>query len=251
MNKNKLKQQWIQEEQHAFEGWDFSHISNRCKSDSLPWKYTHLVQSNLKETDNLLDMGTGGGEFLLTLNHPYALTSVTESYFPNVKLCKEKLSSLGITVKQTFSDKCIPYKDSYFDIVINRHESFDAKEVNRILKTNKLFITQQVGGDNNIDLSKRLLGTYEHEHKHHTLFNNIKLLKDAGFDILYSNECYTPIKFYDIGAFVYFAKIISWEFPSFSVDKYFDKLLEFQNQVDEKGYLEGKEHRFVIIATKK
>jgi len=63
-----------------------------------------------------LDLGTVGGEFLLTLNHPYNLTSVTESYPPNVELCYDKLSPLGIEVKQTFNDKNHPFDDSTFDI---------------------------------------------------------------------------------------------------------------------------------------
>lgn len=49
-------------------------------------------------------MGTGGGKFLLTLDHPYNLTSVTEAYPPNVELCKNKLSPFGIEVKQVFDD---------------------------------------------------------------------------------------------------------------------------------------------------
>ena len=92
-------------------------------------------------------MGTGGGEFLLTLNHPYKNTSVTESWGPNVKLCKEKLEPLGVEVKEVFNDNELPFEDDTFDIIINRHESFDIKEIKRILKVDGIFITQQVGGE--------------------------------------------------------------------------------------------------------
>lgn len=251
MNYNELKKQWIQEEQYAFEGWDFSHIDNRWGGESLPWDYKQIVLDRLKAADKLLDMGTGGGEFLLSLNHPYLSTSVTENYLPNVKLCKDKLAPLGIRVKQIYEDENIPYPDNSFDIVINRHESFSVSEIKRILKPGKLFITQQVGGNNNVDLSKRLIEDYEHEHTHHNLSNNTKLLKDTGFEILYSNEAFIPIKFYDVGAFVYFAKIISWEFPGFSVENHFNKLCEFQSEIDEKGCLQGTEYRFIIVAKKK
>ena len=43
--------------------------------------------------------------------------------------------------------------DNEFDIVINRHESYNEKELFRILKPNGLFITQQVGAYNNKDLA--------------------------------------------------------------------------------------------------
>lgn len=78
-------------------------------------------------------------------------------------------------MKQVFNDSQLPFEDNTFDIIINRHESFDINEVMRILKTNGIFITQQVGGKN--------------------------------------NEYFPYLRFKDIGAIVYFAKIIEWEFP--------------------------------------
>ncbi|WP_442863859.1 methyltransferase domain-containing protein [Anaeromicrobium sp.] len=66
-------------------------------------------------------MGTGGGEFLLSLNHPYEKTAVTEAWEPNVKLCKEKLLPLGICVRQAHEDNELPFEDNSFDMIINRH----------------------------------------------------------------------------------------------------------------------------------
>lgn len=134
MNDNDLKTKWKYEENFAFQGWDFSHIDGRWKSETLPWDYREIVLSFLKSTDRLLDLGTGGGEFLLSLNHPFALTSVTEAYPPNVKLCNERLAPLGITVVQTYEDDKLSFEDSSFDIVISSHESFDSAEVGRVLK---------------------------------------------------------------------------------------------------------------------
>ena len=146
MNKDKLKELWKKEEENSFKGWDFSHLKNRWIDEKLPWDYREILDKYLKPDYKLLDMGTGGGEFLLTLNHPYNNTSVTEMWEPNVKLCKEKLAPLGIDVKQVFNDSELPFEDNTFDMIINRHESFDIKEVRRILKPNGIFITQQVGG---------------------------------------------------------------------------------------------------------
>ncbi|MEX1378321.1 MAG: methyltransferase domain-containing protein [Eubacteriales bacterium] len=249
MKYEKLKQKWIAEEQNAFYGWDFSHIAGRYEEGKLPWDYKEIVLKHLANTDTLLDMGTGGGEFLLSLNHPYSLTSITEAYEPNVQLCKNTLEPLGITVAQVYDDT-LPFEDSSFDIVINRHESFDAGEVHRILKNNSFFITQQVGGMNNADISKRLSDDYNPPYIHHNLANNISQMKKAGFEIEYADECFITTKFFDVGAFVYFAKIIEWEFPEFSVEKHFDKLCEFQREIEQKGYITSTEHRFIIAAKK-
>ena len=101
-------------------------------------------------------MGIGGAEFLLSPNHPPQNTSVTESWPPNIKLCLEKLAPLGIRVFPVQEDAHLPIEDDSFDIVINRHESYDLHEVRRILKPGGMFITQQVGGDNCIGLMKHI-----------------------------------------------------------------------------------------------
>ena len=239
---------WQAEEKHAFQGWDFSHLDGRWEGEDIPWDYKIVLQTYLKSTDKLLDMGTGGGEFLLSLGHPYELTSVTEAYPPNVLLCKEKLAPLGITVEQVFDDAILPFENDGFDMIINRHEAFDAREIGRILKGGGHFVTQQVGGKNDMDLAMRLIDGLEPPFPQHTLENNVAALRAEHFEILRAEEVFTPIRFFDVGALVYFCKIIEWEFPGFSVEKYYDKLVRCQEEIEEKGYIEGTEHRFVIVA---
>ena len=77
------------------------------------------------------------------------------------------------------------------------------------------------------------------------------ILKENGFEILYYNECFPTLKFYDLGSIAYFAKIIEWEFINFSVEKHFDKFLVLQDKLKEVGYITSTEHRFIIIAKKK
>lgn len=230
--------------------WDFSHLDNRWESESLDWNYSEIVKSYLKPTDALLDIGTGGGEFLLTLNHPYKLTSITEAYLPNYKLCEERLSPLGIKVKQAY-DNILPFADNTFDIIINRHSSFDINEVNRVLKNGGYFITQQVGNKNNSELQAKLLNNYKsNTDKKHTLNNYIKILRQMNYSIKISDEQFQQVKFFDIGAIVYYAKIIQWEFPGFSVDTHFDKFCNLQTEIEQDGYVLSNWHRFIIAAKK-
>ena len=53
-----------------------------------------------------------------------------------------------------------------------------------------------------------------------------------------------------MGAFVYFAKIIEWEFPNFSVDKCFNQLCKLQLDIEREGFIESIGHRFMIVAQK-
>ena len=72
----------------------------------------------------------------------------------------------------------------------------------------------------------------------------------SSFEIVRAEEHFGQIRFYDVGAFVWFARIIEWEFPGFSVDSCFDHLLQMQAQLEEKGSIDGTTHRYLIIARK-
>jgi SAM-dependent methyltransferase len=196
-------------------------------------------------------MGTGGGEFLLTLDPPKGRTYATESYPPNVERCKRILPDYGIDVRQVFHDDELPFEDHFFDLVINRHESFSAREVFRIMKPGGTFITQQVGGQNNRGLAKWILGCETNVVDAGFDFAKAsKQLICAGFTIVEAEEYYPILTFYDVGALVYFAKIIEWEFPGFTVRKCFDKLCQLQAQIEKDGFVKSSEHRFFIVAKK-
>ena len=252
MNQSELRLIWEKEEEAAYiKGWDFSHIHGKYEEEhDLPWNYVEIVRQYLRDDWNVLDYDTGGGEFLLSLNHPFDKTSATEGFKPNVQLCKETLLPLGIHFKECSNPSRIPYENETFDLIMNRHGSFDAGELHRLLKKDGIFITQQVGGDNERDLVEMVLPGTKKPFPHLNLKEQKKVFEDAGFHIIRGEEAYRPIKFYDIGAFVWFAHIIEWEFPGFSVDKCFERLLKMQEIVEEKGEVEGTIHRYLIVAKK-
>ena len=120
MDTDALRRAWQAEEDVAhIHGWDFSHISGRYdEADDLPWDYRAVVNAHLRPGDRLLDIDTGGGEFLLSLGHPAALTAATEGYPPNVELCRQTLLPLGIDFRE-MDDPPIPFEDARFDVVID------------------------------------------------------------------------------------------------------------------------------------
>ncbi|MBO4484968.1 MAG: methyltransferase domain-containing protein [Lachnospiraceae bacterium] len=248
----KLRKEWEDEEKIAhIHGWDFSHIHGRYdEEDDLPWDYRQIIDEYLTDDMKLLDFDTGGGEFLLSLGHPYGNTAATEGFPPNVELCKETLLPLGIDFKPCDDESNIPFANNSFDIFINRHGSFDPKEAYRILKSGGLFITQQVGGQNDRELVEMVLPDVPRSHPELELSVQRKCFEEAGFDIIRGEETFRPIRFFDVGAFVWFARIIEWEFPGFSVEKCFDRLLKMQETIDRTGAAEGTIHRYLIVARK-
>jgi hypothetical protein len=49
---------------------------------------------------------------------------------------------------------------------------------------------------------------------------------------------------------VWFARIILWEFPNFSVDTHLENLLNAQRILEEQGSISGSIHRFLLVAQK-
>jgi len=252
MNETDLVNEWLKfEEQFSIQGWDFSHIQGMWNCPNPPWNYQSLIRTYLKDSDILLDMGTGGGEVLLSIGHPGKNTYVTEAYVPNFELCKKTLSPFGITVAQTFTDDKLPFDNETFDFIINRHESFDLAEVNRVLKHGGYFITQQVGNQNSVDLIKRFIKDFDPHNSHHKIGNYTDTLVQLGFQIIATDEIIYPVKFFDVNAFIFYAKACVWEFPDFSVEKNIDTLMEYQKEIYTSGCFDGTGHRFMIASRKK
>ena len=253
MDRTILWNQWLEEERIAhIDGWDFSHLDGRYEEEGdLPWDYRNTVQRYLRPDSRLLDLDTGGGEFLLSLGHSHALTAATEAYPPNVALCRETLSPLGIDFREANAAGPLPFADESFDLVINRHGDYSPAEIARVLKAGGIFVTQQVGAENDRELVELLLPTppappFPRQY--------LRIAREdcraSGLTVLEGQEAFRPIRFYDVGALVWFAHIIEWEFPGFTVEGSRDQLMRLQAHLEERGMIEGRIHRFLLAARK-
>ena len=253
MKENELLRACKEEEEIAhIHGWDFSHIDGRYTEDtSFPWNYRQVIGEYLTIDMKLLDIDTGGGEFLLSLGHPYEYTAATENYPPNVRLCKETLLPLGINFRQADGKSELPFDDAVFDIVINRHGDFNPREIYRVLKSKGVFISQQVGAENDRELVELLCGELPLPFPKQYADKTAAAFQQEGFAILRKEECFSQIRFYDVGALVWFARVLPWEFVDFSVDTHVRNLIKAQHVLENEGYIEGKTHRFLIVAQKR
>jgi SAM-dependent methyltransferase len=237
------------EEKQNFSGWDFSFITEtgRMQNQLLSWSYGSLVIPFIHQAKSMLDMGTGGGEFLSKLSPLPPTVFATEGYKPNVPIAKSRLEPLGVKVIQVEDDEELPLKDHQFDLILNRHESFFPKELKRIIKEEGIFITQQVGGMDCAQINE-LLEAPPHEYRSWSIDDAMQGLKDNQFKIIYSKEEFPILRFYDIGALLYYLKAIPWQVPGFSTELYLEKLYQIHQKIKENGYLDVKQHRFIIKA---
>lgn len=223
-----LLEQWKREEEIPFSGWDFAHLEGRYSDAIPPWSYEDKVRALLRNADSVLDLGTGGGEKLLEFKDALpSLTFATEGWAPNISVARRKLEPFGIQVipYDIESDGRMLFSDHTFSLVIDRHESFDAFEVARILKPGGVFLTQQVDGQSMADLAS-LFGM-EPQNPNVTLSICGEEVQQAGLSIEFAEESIGQMRFSDVGAFVYYAHAVPWKVPAdFSVESYAPLLLE-------------------------
>lgn len=250
MKKNeKLYNRLIAEVEANFEGWDFSHLSGRMEEFPLTWNYTIELNKYLKASSSMLDMGTGGGEFLSSLKPLPKSTCATEGYQPNIPVARNRLNPLGIEVFEVKDDSKLPFEDSKFDLIINKHEAYDPSEVQRILSQDGIFITQQVGGLNDSNLNE-LFGAKQSIYNEWCMNQAVVDIENNGLTVLKNKECITKTRFYDVGAIAYYLKCIPWQIEDFTVDKYFDRLVHINNIIEKEDYIDIICHRFLVIAKK-
>jgi SAM-dependent methyltransferase len=237
-----------------FKGWDFSFIDDRWRMQPTTWDYPSRVMERFPAVSRLLDMDTGGGELLASLSPLPQHTYATEAYPPNIPVARQRLEPLGVHVVAMPLDyeRILPYpfEPGFFDMVINRHSGYSASEVHRLLKDGGWFITQQVGGQNNIRLNELIQEKVEFEFSYWTLDYALQEIRQAGFQVLDAREEFPETVVTDIGAVVFQLKVISWQIAGFSVERYYDKLVDIHNHIQEQGQLVIHSHRFFIEAVK-
>jgi len=253
-NRNELIRKWEQDEKALFEGWDFSYLKKRYSEGQPNWKYTSLAKKSIKKSNSVLDMATGGGEIfaeILSTFKPKKSVAI-EGYKPNVSVAAKELHKFGVRVLYANETKKLPFKNSEFDLVLNRHGGINAnstKEISRVLSSKGIFLTQQVEGKNLKDLMKEF--SVKPKWEFNTLTNVKKHLKKNGFEIVKAKEWKGKTTFKDVGALVYFLKAIPWIVDDFSVKKQIHILEKLHKRIERKGKLEFTARRFLIIAKKK
>jgi SAM-dependent methyltransferase len=233
-------------------GWDFSWMQGRSAARPPPWSYEQIVAGRAAGARAMLDMGTGGGEVLAGLAATAPVTIATEAWAPNVPVATERLAPLGIAVVQVDGapDNIdqpgdggeLPFDDQAFDLVINRHEAFVAAEVARVLEPGGTFVTQQVDGGAWDDLlaafgqPRQAAGSW--------LGLAIEQCGSAGLRVLESRTGDERLRFDDVGALVYFLRVVSWAVPGVDGEDSEASLRRAHARMP----LEIRQPRFLLIA---
>jgi SAM-dependent methyltransferase len=213
-----------------FQGWDFTRLGARLVSEPPPWAFEEIVADRAAKATTMLDMGTGGGEWLSSLRARAPVTVATESWSPNVGLAAAKLHALGVPVvqdegatdnlRQSREDPKgrLAFTADAFDLVTNRHESFVASEVSRVLRPEGTFVTRQAHSGS--QQFHELLGVQPPQVEEFEIDPALEQLSAAGLIVDEADEGYATTIFADIGALAWYLRSVPWAVPGFSISAY-------------------------------
>jgi SAM-dependent methyltransferase len=250
-------------EARPLRGWDFSWLGERMRTAALTWDYDGIVLRLAQASPDLLDLGTGGGEWLASLPHRPVRTVATEPWEPNVEVARSLLHQLGVTVVavEAAPDNVdqepaeerghLPFPAESFELVVSRHESFVAAEVARVLVPGGRFVTQQVGGGPHDEL-RAILGIPPRppQQRAWTLALAVSQLEGAGLRITDSAEGELVAWFTDVGALAWFLKAAPWVVPGFSLRAHRAGLAQLHRRITAEGPYALREPAFCVEALK-
>ncbi len=241
----------------SFSGWDFSVFNDRIINEPEPWDYSKMAKELSGKAGSMLDIGTGGGEVLSTLGPFPSMTCATEGFPPNVPVASKRLTPLGIHLVQTYCDENwravqhgnMPFSSNSAQLIVDRHESFVASGIERILKPGGTFLTQQVGNLHRHELNDFL--NAPQKTPNWNLKEAMRQVSSAGLTVTSSGEARFMAVFRDIGAVIGYLRMAPWQIMDFEISLYRERLVELDRQIRKNGGFETYNHIFFVKAEKR
>ena len=127
------------------QGWNFSRMSDLRAP--VPWDYRDVVADHLNSDVDLLDIGTGGGEMLLSFA-PHIRSALGIDVDPLMVATATENGRHVSNVSFRHSSHLLERVPEPFAVVLSRHAPFSLDHLASNLRPDGYFITQQVGERN-------------------------------------------------------------------------------------------------------
>ena len=135
-------------------GWDFSKV--KCVSEGVQRDLYREVSEACNPSGVLLDIGTGGGEAIVSIADAALLLIGIDQSAGMIETATTNAAKSGLSNIRFLKMEAerLEFPDHFFDIVSCRHSEFYAHEVARVLQPGGVFLTQQVSENDKSNLKE-------------------------------------------------------------------------------------------------
>jgi len=192
-------------------GWDFSWLDGRATEERPSWHFRERVAERAARAHALLDIECGDGKLLDSLPQRPALTLGVEDYQPRAGMVRATGAAL-------------PLRDASFDLVISRHPIVAHwDEIARVTAPRGTYLAQHVGPRSAAEVGEWFVGPWPQSDAR-SPERAQREAERVGLEVVDLRDEELPMVFDDVGAVVYFLRLVVWIVPDFSVDRYRDRL---------------------------
>jgi len=247
------------ERARTFSGWfglsPFPDFDVRLLEPGPQWNYESLVREYARGASAVLDLGTGGGEFISDVRDSLPERVVaTEEWHVNAPVAYRRLAPLGAGVVRCRSME-LPFQGETFDLVFDRHEELEPAEVGRVLRPGGRAITQQVGPNNWIELGRYFPSATAGNRSRMTDFGDIRGqyargFASAGLTVTRDESHDYKVAYGGLGEMVFMLLVTPWTIPDFDVERDLEALLALEAECSTEDGLVMTWSRFLLVAEK-
>jgi SAM-dependent methyltransferase len=235
----------------SVDGWDFTWLDGRAEEDRPSWRYFDRVAERVRNVASVVELQAGTGSMIGRLPALPALAVATEGFEPSILLAAPLLRERDVHL--VFTSQLIPgvpFADATFDLVVSRHP-VDVwwDEIARVLRAGGVYFAQHVGPHSLRDLAEIFVGPWPETSRRDPEVE-ARAAQDAGLVVNDLRTERTRVAFHDIGAVVYFLRLVPWIVPDFSVDRYRDELQLLHERIERDSVFETTSSRTLIDAAK-
>jgi SAM-dependent methyltransferase len=233
------------------DGWDFGWLDGRAVEERPSWHYFDRVAERAAGCSSLLEVDAGVGRMAGSLPTTPRRAVATEGHPPSVARAARRLRARGVALVVTSPRRPgLPFAGGSLELVVSRHPIAPGwREVARVLTGGGSYLAQHVGPDSLRSLSEFLMGPLPKGDRRDPSTER-RAAEDAGLVVRTLDVERPRTAFFDVGAVVYFLRVVPWIVPDFEVGRYRQRLRALHEVIERDGGFETTASRMLVEAVK-